>query len=64
MTPLIKREAGRAVVHQVIPAGKHRMTIPWLWEGHGEPQPLTLEPPAPGLEPPAPGPAPQPQGHA
>lgn len=55
MTPLIKREAGRAVVHQVIPAGKHRMTVPWLWEGHGEPQPLTLELPASG-------PAPQPQG--
>jgi ABC-type dipeptide/oligopeptide/nickel transport system ATPase component len=55
MTPLIKREAGRAVVHQVIPAGKHRMTVPWLWEGHGEPQPLTLELTAPA-------PAPQPQG--
>jgi len=55
MTPLIKREAGRAVVHQVIPAGKHRMTVPWLWEGNGEPQPLTLK-----LS--TSGPAPQPQG--
>jgi energy-coupling factor transporter ATP-binding protein EcfA2 len=54
MTPLIKREAGRAIVHQVIPAGKHRMTVPWLWEGYGEPQPLTLE-----LS--ASGPAPEPQ---
>jgi hypothetical protein len=56
MTPLIKREAGRAVVHQVMPAGKHRMTVPWLWEGRGEPQPLTLELAAPWSDP-------QPQGH-
>ena len=56
MTPLIKREAGRAVVHQVIPAGKHRMTVPWLWEGRGEPQPLTMELSGSGS-------APQPQEH-
>ena len=43
MTPMFKREAGRAVIHQVVAAGQHRVTVPWLWEGHGEPQPLTLD---------------------
>jgi len=43
MTPMIKRETGHVMVHQVIAAGKRRVTVPWLWEGHGEPQPLTLE---------------------
>jgi hypothetical protein len=43
MTPMIKRETGHVVVHQVTAAGKRRVTVPWLWEGHGEPQPLTLE---------------------
>jgi len=57
MTPLIKREAGRVIVHQVAPVGKHRMTIPWMWEGHGEPQPLTLELSLSGS-------SPQPQEHA
>jgi hypothetical protein len=27
----------------VVAAGQHRVTVPWLWEGHGEPQPLTLD---------------------
>jgi hypothetical protein len=57
MTPLIKREAGHVIVHQVVPAGKHRMTIPWAWEGQGEPRPLTLELSISGS-------APQPQEHA
>ena len=43
MTPMFKQETGRAIIHQVIAAGKHRVTIPWIWEGHGEPQPLTLD---------------------
>lgn len=43
MTPLIKREAKRAMVHQVITTGRHRVTVPWLWEGYGEPEPLTLD---------------------
>jgi hypothetical protein len=43
MTPMIKRETGRAMVHQVVAVGQHRVTVPWLWEGRGEPQPLTLE---------------------
>ncbi|SDP61834.1 Putative exonuclease SbcCD, C subunit [Streptomyces sp. cf386] len=47
MTPLIKRETQRAMVHEVVTAGRRRITVPWLWHGHGEPQPLTLEVPAP-----------------
>lgn len=43
MTPLIKRETQRAIVHQVVTTGRHRVTVPWLWQGHGEPQPLTLD---------------------
>ncbi|MCM8555417.1 SbcC/MukB-like Walker B domain-containing protein [Streptomyces sp. STCH 565 A] len=43
MTPLIKRETQRAMVHEVVTAGRHRITVPWLWHGHGEPQPLTLD---------------------
>ncbi|WP_432590511.1 SbcC/MukB-like Walker B domain-containing protein [Streptomyces sp. HD1123-B1] len=43
MTPLIKRETERAMVHQVITTGRRRITVPWLWHGHGEPQPLTLD---------------------
>ncbi len=43
MTPLIKQEAGQVVVHEVVKSGKYRVTVPWLWEGHGEPQPLTLD---------------------
>ncbi len=43
MTPMFKQETGRAIIHQVIAAGKHRVTVPWIWEGHGEPQPLTLD---------------------
>jgi hypothetical protein len=38
-----KRESGHAMVHQVVTAGQHLVTVPWRWEGHGEPQPLTLE---------------------
>jgi hypothetical protein len=43
MTPLIKKETQRAMVHQVVTTGRHRVTVPWLWQGHGEPQPLTLD---------------------
>ncbi|MFE4674265.1 SbcC/MukB-like Walker B domain-containing protein [Streptomyces sp. NPDC056723] len=43
MTPLIKRETRRAMVHQVHTAGRRRVTVPWLWNGHGEPEPLTLD---------------------
>jgi hypothetical protein len=43
MTPMIKREAGHAVIHQVIAKGHYRVTVPWLWEGHGEPRPLALD---------------------
>lgn len=43
MTPMFKQETGRAIIHQVIAAGKHRVTVPWIWEGHGDPQPLTLD---------------------
>ncbi|MFE9045729.1 SbcC/MukB-like Walker B domain-containing protein [Streptomyces sp. NPDC007818] len=43
MTPLIKKETQRAMVHQVITTGRHRVTVPWLWQGRGEPQPLTLD---------------------
>ncbi|MFJ7593025.1 SbcC/MukB-like Walker B domain-containing protein [Streptomyces sp. NPDC097617] len=43
MTPLIKKETQHAVIHQVVTTGRHRVTVPWLWQGHGEPQPLTLD---------------------
>jgi hypothetical protein len=43
ISPLIKRETRRAVVHEVVATGRHRITVPWLWEGHGEPQPFTLD---------------------
>jgi hypothetical protein len=43
MAPMIKRETRRVAIHEVIKAGQHRVTVPWLWEGHGEPTPLTLE---------------------
>ncbi|MFI1200412.1 SbcC/MukB-like Walker B domain-containing protein [Streptomyces sp. NPDC020883] len=43
MTPLIKRETRRVMVHQVHTAGRRRVTVPWLWNGHGEPEPLTLD---------------------
>lgn len=43
MPPLIKREAGNVVVHQVVTSGRKRVTVPWLWQGHGEPTPLTFD---------------------
>ncbi|EIV92598.1 SbcC/MukB-like Walker B domain-containing protein [Frankia sp. QA3] len=43
ITPLIKREAGQVVVHQVVTTGRTRVTVPWLWQGSGEPRPLTLD---------------------
>ncbi|MFC7101079.1 SbcC/MukB-like Walker B domain-containing protein [Nonomuraea rubra] len=43
ISPMIKRESGRTMVHEVIAAGRQRITVPWLWEGHGDPRPLTLE---------------------
>ncbi|TQM85471.1 putative exonuclease SbcCD C subunit [Saccharothrix saharensis] len=43
ITPMLKKESGQVVVHQVVTAGKHRVTVPWLWKGHGEAEPLTLE---------------------
>ncbi|MFE5143934.1 SbcC/MukB-like Walker B domain-containing protein [Streptomyces fagopyri] len=46
MTPMIKRETQRAMVHEVVTAGQRRITVPWLWHGHGEPQPLSLDMPS------------------
>ncbi|MEW2352989.1 SbcC/MukB-like Walker B domain-containing protein [Spirillospora sp. NPDC029432] len=43
IAPMIKGEARRAMVHEVIASGRQRITVPWLWEGHGDPQPLTLD---------------------
>ncbi|QIK04714.1 hypothetical protein G7Z12_37685 [Streptomyces sp. ID38640] len=43
MTPMIKRETQRAMIHQVVSSGRHRITVPWLWQGHGEPQLLTFD---------------------
>ncbi|WP_433261617.1 SbcC/MukB-like Walker B domain-containing protein [Actinosynnema sp. CS-041913] len=42
ITPMLKKESGQVVVHQVVTAGRHRVTVPWLWKGHGEAEPLTL----------------------
>ncbi|MEV0941737.1 SbcC/MukB-like Walker B domain-containing protein [Micromonospora wenchangensis] len=42
IAPLIKREAQSVVVHEVITDGRHRVTVPWLWKGSGEPTPLPL----------------------
>ncbi|MEW2400329.1 SbcC/MukB-like Walker B domain-containing protein [Streptomyces sp. NPDC046862] len=50
MTPLIKKETQRAMIHQVVTSGRHRVTVPWLWQGHGEPQPLTLDLTSPQLQ--------------
>ncbi|MDT0433306.1 MULTISPECIES: hypothetical protein [Streptomyces] len=33
MTPMIKQEAGPVMVHQVVTAGRHQVTAPWLWRG-------------------------------
>ncbi|NRQ32123.1 hypothetical protein HII36_09770 [Nonomuraea sp. NN258] len=44
ITPMMKREAGRAMVHQVVAAGRRRVTIPWHWSGEGEPRIVTPEP--------------------
>ncbi|MFD0580944.1 SbcC/MukB-like Walker B domain-containing protein [Dactylosporangium darangshiense] len=43
MTPMIKREVRQVVVHQLVTTGRSRVTVPWLWRGHGEPQPLTFD---------------------
>ncbi|WP_394619085.1 SbcC/MukB-like Walker B domain-containing protein [Lentzea sp. JNUCC 0626] len=43
ITPMIKKETGRVVLHEVVTAGKKRITVPWLWNGEGEPQVLTLD---------------------
>ncbi|MFD1364406.1 SbcC/MukB-like Walker B domain-containing protein [Actinoplanes sichuanensis] len=43
ITPMIKREVQQVVIHQLVAAGRNRVTVPWLWRGHGEPQPLTLD---------------------
>jgi ABC-type dipeptide/oligopeptide/nickel transport system ATPase component len=45
IAPLIKREAQHVVVHELVTDGRHRVTVPWLWHGSGEPTPLTLTPP-------------------
>ncbi|RJQ86636.1 SbcC/MukB-like Walker B domain-containing protein [Amycolatopsis panacis] len=50
ITPMIKKETGRVVVHQLVTAGKRRVTVPWLWEGRGEPEVLTLDLPTGGGE--------------
>ncbi|MFG1997480.1 SbcC/MukB-like Walker B domain-containing protein [Actinoplanes sp. NPDC048988] len=42
IAPLIKRESQHVVVHEVVTDGRHRITVPWLWRGNGEPSPLTL----------------------
>ncbi|MEU7587735.1 SbcC/MukB-like Walker B domain-containing protein [Micromonospora sp. NPDC049230] len=47
IAPLIKRESRDVVIHEVITtAGRHRVTIPWLWNGAGEATPVTLPLPA------------------
>ncbi|GAA3781319.1 hypothetical protein GCM10022225_82150 [Plantactinospora mayteni] len=47
IAPLIKRESRDVVIHEVITtAGRHRVTIPWLWNGAGEATPITLPLPA------------------
>ncbi|MEJ2852405.1 MULTISPECIES: SbcC/MukB-like Walker B domain-containing protein [unclassified Saccharothrix] len=43
ITPMLKKESGQVVVHQVVTAGRQRVTVPWLWKGHGEAEPLTLD---------------------
>jgi hypothetical protein len=43
MAPLIKQESGSVMIHEVVKAGRHRVTVPWLWDGRGEPKPLTFE---------------------
>ncbi|WP_239381909.1 SbcC/MukB-like Walker B domain-containing protein [Frankia sp. CIT1] len=48
IAPLIKREAQQVVVHEVVTDGRHRITVPWLWQGSGEPTPLLLPTPADG----------------
>jgi ABC-type dipeptide/oligopeptide/nickel transport system ATPase component len=46
LAPLIKREAQHVVIHELVTDGKHRVSVPWLWHGSGEPTPLTLAAPA------------------
>lgn len=41
LTPLIKAEAGCVVIAQVDTAGDHRVSVPWLWAGDGEAEPIT-----------------------
>jgi hypothetical protein len=43
IAPLVKRESQAVVIHQVITEGRHRVTVPWLWQGHDDPQLLTLD---------------------
>jgi hypothetical protein len=42
MTPMMKAESQRVVVHEVVGSGRERITVPWLWEGHGEPRLLSV----------------------
>ncbi|MEU0484024.1 SbcC/MukB-like Walker B domain-containing protein [Streptosporangium sp. NPDC006013] len=42
ISPMIKNETGHAVVHEVVAAGRQRVTVPWVWEGQGEPHLLTF----------------------
>lgn len=42
MTPMMKEESRRLMVHEVVGSDRDRITVPWLWEGHGEPRLLTL----------------------
>lgn len=44
IAPILKRETQRSVIHELVKSGQHRITIPWLWEGYGEPQLLELQP--------------------
>jgi chromosome segregation ATPase len=47
MTPLIKKETQRIMIHEVVINGRHRVTVPWMWRGHGEAQPLSPDLTAP-----------------
>jgi hypothetical protein len=37
-----KEESGRLMAHEVVDSNRERITVPWLWEGDGEPRLVTL----------------------
>lgn len=45
ISPLVKAESGQVVIHQVMSAGKQRVSVPWLWAGSGEPVLFTWDEP-------------------